>query len=235
MVVPFICAASNSASTASRRYFSTSKLRRVRPFQSTQSARGPERTAQNTVSTRNETVAPAALVRRRVTTFGRRGARGRRERLLRALGRPREGSAQQVAATPLPSRRRAVVLSTTPFVGLVTRRRAGGASSNGNVSALQRGGIVKVRALDRIRGARKALVTLASGLASKKVGRNPQAGRAVQRFSTRLGRQLTALAGQRPQGSTTSSTSAQNTTRSSRDERHRQALRSLPSTRTRSI
>lgn len=234
MVVSSIYDVSNSASTVSRRYFSTPKLRRVRPFQHTQSTRGPERTAQNTVSTRNDTVAPAALVRRRVTTFGRRGARGRRERLLRALGRPREASGSQQAAAPLPSRRRAVVLSTTPFVGLVTRRRTSGASSGGNASAL-RGGIVKVRALDRTRGARKALVTLASGLASKKVGRNPQAGRAVQRFSTRLGRQLTTLAGQRSQSSATSSTSAQNATRSSRDERHRQALRSLPSTRTRSI
>lgn len=237
MAVFPVCVNSNSTSTASCRQFSTSKLGRVHPFQPTVYAvsngerHGKAQSAGVTqLSNSSETVSPAALVRRRVTTFGRRGARGRREGLLRSLGRPRSGSnTQQPGSVSLPSRRRAVVLSTTPFVGLVTRRRAGGASSSGGGGSLQRGAVVKVRALDRTHGARKALVTLAAGLTSKKSGRNPQRGRAVQRFSTRLGRQLAVLAGQTSQNVASTSGS-----RSSRDERHRQALRSLPSTRTRS-
>ena len=163
------------------------------------------------------TLRSAALAHRMVTFFIRRGKRERVEGLFRALWRRNpeqrtlsaKGSSATKSALSGATLLQNFSLAATPFVALRTRRR--GARQT-----------VKVTFLPQARGQRKALISLASTIAT--------GGTATAPFGVRLRRQLEGLL--RPEGrirgtSTPASTGA-GALRDRRDEVHRLARRSIP-------
>ena len=174
------------------------------------------------VNTTAATLRSSALAHRIVTFFIRRGKRERVEGLFRALWRRNpdqrvpvsKGSTGPKAVASGATLLQNFSLAATPFVALRTRRRGARQTT-------------KVTFLPQARGQRKALISLASTIAT--------GGAASAPFATRLRRQLEGLL--RPEGrprsvGTISATTGVGALRDRRDEIHRQARRSIPTSPT---